>query len=494
MSVKRIGDMTEAEMAEEMRAYPYRPDRGYAFISYSHMDRSRVYPVVLEWMRAGYNIYIDLDFERHGSDRNWVVQMQDTLARNACRLAVCFRSFNYQRSYAGLLELLTIKSADTTDRHVEQIGVDAVMLDPSSSEDGGIPEELLPAYTDSFEKMRRSMGAGFAGQNTKERDALEEGLGDWLASMSPDTRSRLGYPRSSAEKIMKSIDSAYRDGMTEFFPYISKLVRKWFISQDLNGNDISPDADVSFRFEQIGIARVRDAVEVSADEQGSVDAAHVTEAEPEASQGGAETVPEIIQDSADAEPEIVPDNTGTESGASQGDAGTEPEIITDNAGTESEPIPEDPDMEPGSKAELCWRDAVQGDPEAQNRLGGYYEFADPKKKNGVKRDLRRAVRWFRAAAQQGHVRAQCNLGYLLWKEEEVKDRQEALEWLEKAAKQEDSRAQFYLGNCYEEGGEFLEKDVDRAAALYRLAAAQGLGRAQRRLDELEQTGAGTDET
>ena len=471
MSVKRIGDMTEAEMAEEMRAYPYRPDRGYAFISYSHMDRSRVYPVVLEWMRAGYNIYIDLDFERHGSDRNWVVQMQDTLARNACRLAVCFRSFNYQRSYAGLLELLTIKSADTTDRHVEQIGVDAVMLDPSSSEDGGIPEELLPAYTDSFEKMRRSMGTEFAGQNTKERDALEEGLGDWLAGMSSDTRSRLGYPRSSAERIMRSIDRAYRDGMTEFYPYISKLVRKWFISQDLNGNDISPDADVSFRFEQIGIARVREPVEVTADAQESADAARMTEPEQE-DQGGAETAPEIIQGNADVEPEIIPDNTDTG----------------------PEPISEDPDMEPGSKAEQCWRDAVQGDPEAQNRLGGYYEFADPKKNNGVKRDLRKAVRWFRAAAQQGHVRAQCNLGYLLWHEEEVKDRKEALEWLEKAAEKEDSKAQLYLGNCYEEGGEFLEKDVDRAAALYRMAAAQGLKRAQNRLDELERALAETDET
>jgi len=263
--MKEIGSMTTDEMAAEIRSYEYQPDRGYAFISYSHMDRERVYPVVLRWMRAGYNIYIDLDFEKHGSDQHWVAQMSKTLARSACRLAVCFKSIHYTYSYAALLELLTIRSGNTTDRHRGKLlCVDSVTLELVPSDQDDIPTSLDAVYQEYFDRMRLSMGQRFAGQNVMERDTLHEGLDDWLFHMEPETKTRLGYSRISADQLMENIEETYEEGMQEFFPYIARLIKNWFDSQNLNGNDISPQADNRDRFAQVGVDQIREPVTVLA--------------------------------------------------------------------------------------------------------------------------------------------------------------------------------------------------------------------------------------
>ncbi len=50
-ALKPIDQMTVAELTAEMRTYSCQEDEKFAFISYSHMDKERVYPEVLKWMR-----------------------------------------------------------------------------------------------------------------------------------------------------------------------------------------------------------------------------------------------------------------------------------------------------------------------------------------------------------------------------------------------------------------------------------------------------------
>lgn len=257
--MKEISSMTTDEMAAEIRTYECQLDHGFAFISYSHIDRARVYSVVLGWMRARYNIYIDLDFEKHGSDQHWVKQMRGTLARSTCRLVVCFKSIHYTYSYAALLELLTIRSANTTNRHRgKPLCVDAVTLEIIPSDQDEIPAPLEAMYQEYFQRMKLTMGQRFVGQNETERDTLLKGLEDWLSHMEPGTKARLLYNGFDANQLMENIEETYEIGIGEFFPYIARLIKNWFDSQNLNGNDISPQSDNRDRFAQVKVERVRE--------------------------------------------------------------------------------------------------------------------------------------------------------------------------------------------------------------------------------------------
>ena len=59
---------------------------------------------------------------------------------------------------------------------------------------------------------------------------------------------------------------------------------------------------------------------------------------------------------------------------------------------------------PSAVAEI-WRRAEQGNAQAQNSLGTYYEVG-----RGVAQDDRQAAAWYRKAAEQGHADAQYYLG------------------------------------------------------------------------------------
>ena len=67
------------------------------------------------------------------------------------------------------------------------------------------------------------------------------------------------------------------------------------------------------------------------------------------------------------------------------------------------------DMEPyESDSPGRWIEAADdGDTEAQCNIGFCY-----RRGLGVKKDSCKAVEWYRMAAEQGHARAQNNLGYL----------------------------------------------------------------------------------
>lgn len=264
---KRLEDMSLEEIQAEMREYPCDQEEDFAFISYSHRDRDRVYPIVLHWMRMGYNIYIDLDFENHGSDANWIDQMAGALARRTCHLAICFKSISYTYSYAALLELLTMRSSEVAWRHgngreprplpVDVIGLERV---PDESD---IPRELKQDYREAFASLKENMGETFAQTNQKERQAMRDGLTDWLNSMDQDICNSINALGNTGDTLMRDIEKCYHAGMSDFYPWVAIQIKNWFLSQNLNGNTLPMSVNIRERFERAGVFQIREPVEPS---------------------------------------------------------------------------------------------------------------------------------------------------------------------------------------------------------------------------------------
>ncbi len=88
-------------------------------------------------------------------------------------------------------------------------------------------------------------------------------------------------------------------------------------------------------------------------------------------------------------------------------------------------------------------------------------------------DYATALRLFRQLADQGHAKAQFNLGYMYNKGQGVPlDYAVAVRWLRKAADQGDAWAQVKLGLVYEEG-QGVTQDYVQAHMWYNLSAAKG---------------------
>ena len=163
--MKPIKDMTTAEMEKEIRDYKFKDYEKYIFVSYSHRDADAVYPAVLNWIRMGYNIYIDLDFVKHGSDKNWVNLMKQRLRDHDCALMAVFYSKNSAFSYAALLELLTARSEKTSEIRGGVISIDIYTInDFANDKDISLDvfdSETKRAYDAAFEKLQANMGKSF---------------------------------------------------------------------------------------------------------------------------------------------------------------------------------------------------------------------------------------------------------------------------------------------------------------------------------------------
>ncbi len=120
--------------------------------------------------------------------------------------------------------------------------------------------------------------------------------------------------------------------------------------------------------------------------------------------------------------------------------------------------------------------AEQGDSRAQYELGRIYRDG----KNGVKEDIKEAIKWSTRAAMQGHLKAQNNLGCLLLKEKP----NEGIEWLRIAAEKNYSKAQYNLGCIYRDGKGGVKKDTQEAVKWFQLAADQGHLNAQEALENI----------
>lgn len=131
--------------------------------------------------------------------------------------------------------------------------------------------------------------------------------------------------------------------------------------------------------------------------------------------------------------------------------------------------------------------AENGDPKAQNELGGVYRNG-----RGVPQDYSQASMWYRKAAEQGNADAQLNLAFSYEMGEGVpKDCSQAAFWFGKAAGQGDAMAQFLLGDMYKTG-RGVPQDCGRAAFWYRKAADQDEVNAQLRLAAMYFHGQGID--
>lgn len=129
------------------------------------------------------------------------------------------------------------------------------------------------------------------------------------------------------------------------------------------------------------------------------------------------------------------------------------------------------------KAVAEWRPLAQGgDPDAQFNMGQAYKLG-----RGVKADMGAAVDWYRKAAAQGHVRAEDNLGLLMFQQGE---RASALPYLQRAAGRGEARAQYIVGTALF-NGDLTPKNWVRAYALMTRASAAGLAQATASLKQMD---------
>jgi TPR repeat protein len=127
----------------------------------------------------------------------------------------------------------------------------------------------------------------------------------------------------------------------------------------------------------------------------------------------------------------------------------------------------------------------KGEPEAMLLLATRYTDGD-----GVPRDLIKAAKLHRKAADLGLAQAQCLVGVDYANGSGVKmDRDEAVRWFRRAADQNLPGAQYNLGLCYASGAVPNKTPAD-AIPLYRKAADQGLAAAEFALGEAYFNGAG----
>lgn len=120
--------------------------------------------------------------------------------------------------------------------------------------------------------------------------------------------------------------------------------------------------------------------------------------------------------------------------------------------------------------------AQQGDADAQFNLGQAYKLG-----RGVQTDLSAALDWYRKAAAQGHVRAEDNLGLLMFQQG---DRANAMPYLQRSSSRGDARAQYIVGTALF-NGDLAAKDWVRGYALMTRAAASGLPQATTSLQQMD---------
>lgn len=120
-----------------------------------------------------------------------------------------------------------------------------------------------------------------------------------------------------------------------------------------------------------------------------------------------------------------------------------------------------------------WKEAVQGNADAQYELGNYYLYNDKFE----------AVSWYQRAAIQGHAIAQNDLAtcYAMG-HGMTQDLAKAAKWYGKAAELGDAMAEYNLAMCYLYGYGVI-KDKEKAATWFQKAAEHGYVRAQEYLTQ-----------
>ena len=112
--------------------------------------------------------------------------------------------------------------------------------------------------------------------------------------------------------------------------------------------------------------------------------------------------------------------------------------------------------------------AEKGVAEAQYALGSKYL------QSNTPEDNKEGIKWYRRAAEQGHIQAQLNLGNIYEiGYEALQDYKEAIKWYRKAAEQVDTKGQLRMGIMYEYG-KGVTKNCIEAHKWYNIAGANGM--------------------
>ncbi|QTD57665.1 SPOR domain-containing protein [Parasphingorhabdus cellanae] len=124
-----------------------------------------------------------------------------------------------------------------------------------------------------------------------------------------------------------------------------------------------------------------------------------------------------------------------------------------------------------------WRGpASAGDADAQFNMAQAYKLG-----RGVPMDLATAEKYYKKAADQGHLQASDNYGLILFQN---KRREDALPYLQASANRGEPRAQYVLGTGHF-NGDFVEKDWVKAYALMTRASAAGLPQATSNMAQMD---------
>ena len=132
--------------------------------------------------------------------------------------------------------------------------------------------------------------------------------------------------------------------------------------------------------------------------------------------------------------------------------------------------------------------ADAGDARAQTELGERYEDD----RDGVGRDYRVAVAWFRRSAEQGYAPGQAALalGFMYERGRGVEqDDAQAVRWFRRAAERGDARGQHNFGWMYS-NGRGVRRDDEEAVRWFRRSAEQGHAPGQHNLGWMYQNGRG----
>ena len=232
--MKNISEMTIKEIEDEIKMAKFDANENYVFVSYSHMDYKQVYPMVLRWIRKGYNIYLDVDFENHSGNENWVEMMTKALRSASCQLVACFYSENYCFSYPSMLELLTVCSDETAKKRKPftnpVLPVDIICLENKPKDEGKnfSSQEVKNDYKKYFTNLRQKVGDRLWENNHHEEECYEEGL----RSLYNNDEERV---KAAVEGIKQAYDSSQ---MVNFYPSVAMIVREVRKKSNLYGNYI----------------------------------------------------------------------------------------------------------------------------------------------------------------------------------------------------------------------------------------------------------------